>query len=128
MVSTKHDTFFRVTRQKRIIISLLSKRQNVFGRKVGKYLEILFQVAFFSDKYVDKCDYMCYYMLEIKFELQFSRIGAYMEIKRDFYLNQLIARKHNGLIKVITGVRRCGKSYLLNSIFYRHLLRDVVDP
>ncbi len=45
-----------------------------------------------------------------------------MEIKRDFYLNKLIKRKHNGLIKVITGIRRCGKSYLLNTLFYRHLL------
>ena len=45
-----------------------------------------------------------------------------MEIKRDYYLNKLISRKNNGLIKVITGVRRCGKSYLLNTLFYRHLL------
>ena len=51
-----------------------------------------------------------------------------MEIKRDYYLNRLIARKQNGLIKVITGVRRCGKSYLLNSIFYRHLLDCGVPP
>lgn len=42
-------------------------------------------------------------------------------IKRDYYLNQLINRKHNTLIKVITGMRRCGKSYLLNTIFYEHL-------
>ena len=45
-----------------------------------------------------------------------------MEIRRDLYLNQLIKRKNNGLIKVITGIRRCGKSYLMNHIFYRHLL------
>ena len=45
-----------------------------------------------------------------------------MEIKRDYYLNKLICRKNNGLIKVITGIRRCGKSYLLNKLFYRHLL------
>ena len=45
-----------------------------------------------------------------------------MEIKRDYYLNKLISRKTNGLIKVITGVCRCGKSYLLNILFYRHLL------
>ena len=51
-----------------------------------------------------------------------------MEIRRDEYLNKLIARKHNGLIKVITGIRRCGKSYLLNNIFYRALLREGVDP
>ena len=44
-----------------------------------------------------------------------------MEIKRDEYLNRLIVRKHNGFIKVITGIRRCGKSYLLNTLFYNHL-------
>ena len=49
-----------------------------------------------------------------------------MEIKRDYYLNKLIERKKNGLIKVITGIRRCGKSYLLNNLFYRHLLADGV--
>lgn len=45
-----------------------------------------------------------------------------MEIKRDFYLKQLIERKHNGLVKVITGLRRVGKSYLLFNIFKKHLL------
>ena len=45
-----------------------------------------------------------------------------MEIKRDIYLDKLIARKHNGLIKVITGIRRCGKSYLLFRLFRRHLI------
>ena len=35
-----------------------------------------------------------------------------MEIKRDIYLNKLISKQHNGLVKVVTGVRRCGKSYL----------------
>ena len=40
-----------------------------------------------------------------------------MEINRDVYLNRLIVRKHNGFIKVITGIRRCGKSYLLNTLF-----------
>lgn len=45
-----------------------------------------------------------------------------MKICRDFYLEKLIKRKNNGLIKVITGIRRCGKSYLLNNLFYHHLL------
>ena len=50
-----------------------------------------------------------------------------MEIRRDFYLDKLIKRKNNGLIKVITGIRRCGKSYLLNTIFYNHLLKCGVE-
>ena len=49
-----------------------------------------------------------------------------MEIRRDFYLDKLIKRKNNGLIKVITGIRRCGKSYLLNNLFYHHLLKSGV--
>ena len=49
-----------------------------------------------------------------------------MEIKRDKYLQMLNIRKHNGLIKVITGIRRCGKSYLLNTIFYKNLLANGV--
>ena len=40
-----------------------------------------------------------------------------MEIKRDAYLRKLIDRQHNGLVKVITGIRRCGKSYLLFELF-----------
>ncbi|MBQ6832192.1 MAG: ATP-binding protein [Oscillospiraceae bacterium] len=44
-----------------------------------------------------------------------------MEIKRDYYLQKLIAKKHNRLIKVITGMRRCGKSYLLFTLFKQHL-------
>lgn len=49
-----------------------------------------------------------------------------MEIKRDRYLNQLIESRHNGFIKVITGIRRCGKSYLLNVLFYHYLLDNGV--
>jgi len=50
-------------------------------------------------------------------------MGDNMEIKRDMYLNRLIVRKHNGFIKVITGIRRSGKSYLLNTLFYNHLIQ-----
>ena len=50
-----------------------------------------------------------------------------MEIKRDYYLNQLISAKNDGLIKVVTGIRRCGKSYLLDPIFKNHLLSTGID-
>lgn len=50
-----------------------------------------------------------------------------MEIKRDLYLNKLIRHRHNGLIKVITGIRRCGKSYLLFELFYKHLISTGIN-
>lgn len=49
-----------------------------------------------------------------------------MEIKRDRYLNTLISKEHNDLIKVITGMHRCGKSYLLFTLFKEHLLSEGV--
>ena len=49
-----------------------------------------------------------------------------MDIKRDKYLNDLINRMHNGMIKVVTGIRRCGKSYLLFNIFKNYLLEHGV--
>ncbi|MBR2299558.1 MAG: ATP-binding protein [Alphaproteobacteria bacterium] len=45
-----------------------------------------------------------------------------MKIARDRYLNQIISHKHNGLIKIISGIRRSGKSYLLSELFQKHLL------
>ena len=50
-----------------------------------------------------------------------------MEIKRDSYLEQLKIRKDNGMIKIITGIRRCGKSFLLFVLFKRYLLANGVD-
>ena len=49
-----------------------------------------------------------------------------MDIKRDKYLNDLVNRMHNGMIKVVTGIRRCGKSYLLFHIFKNYLLEQGV--
>ena len=49
-----------------------------------------------------------------------------MEIRRDIYLNKLISKRHNRLIKVITGIRRCGKSYLLSNLFRRYLADEKV--
>lgn len=48
-------------------------------------------------------------------------------IKRDEYLERIIAKKENGLIKVITGIRRCGKSYLLFHLFYDYLIQSGVS-
>lgn len=50
-----------------------------------------------------------------------------IEIKRDYYLEQLISRMDNGLIKVVTGIRRCGKSYLLRTLFKKYLLEQGVS-
>lgn len=50
-----------------------------------------------------------------------------MEIERNNYLRQLILRKDNGMIKVITGIRRCGKSFLLFVIFKKYLLENGID-
>lgn len=47
-------------------------------------------------------------------------------IKRDLYLNKLIRKKNNGSIKIITGLRRAGKSYLLNNLYYDYLLSEGV--
>lgn len=50
-----------------------------------------------------------------------------IEIKRQTYLSEIIKRKQNGLVKVITGIRRCGKSYLLNTLFKNYLLESGVE-
>ena len=50
-----------------------------------------------------------------------------MEIKREFYLNELVDRLDNGLIKIVTGIRRCGKSYLLDPIFKNYLIQQGVE-
>lgn len=50
-----------------------------------------------------------------------------MEIKRDSYIDQLKIRKNNGMIKIITGIRRCGKSFLLFVLFKKYLLENGVD-
>ena len=49
-------------------------------------------------------------------------------IRRDLYLNRLIERRENGMIKVVTGIRRCGKSYLLFKLYYQYLIEAGVEP
>lgn len=51
-----------------------------------------------------------------------------MEIRRDNYLKQLVERRNNGMVKVVTGIRRCGKSYLLFTLFKWYLLENGVAP
>ena len=50
-----------------------------------------------------------------------------MEIKRDLYLKRLTNSMHNQMIKIITGMRRCGKSYLLFTIFYNYLKEQGIN-
>lgn len=49
------------------------------------------------------------------------------QIKRDLYLNRLIERRENGMIKVVTGIHRCGKSYLLFKLYYQYLIESGVE-
>ena len=51
-----------------------------------------------------------------------------MDVSRDYYLNQLIVRKNNGLVKIITGLRRCGKSYLLFKLYKYSIKRKSKLP
>lgn len=70
---------------------------------------------------------ICYnHFIKVHLYAKFESTGENMEIKRDLYIEQLVARKHNNMIKVITGIRRCGKSYLLFNLFKEHLLSEGV--
>ncbi len=53
--------------------------------------------------------------------------GAWMLIERKRYLEKLIAKRENGLVKVITGLRRCGKSVLLFEIYQNWLIEDGIS-
>ena len=61
---------------------------------------------------------------ELRTRMQYGETE--MVIRRDIYLNKLISKKHNRLIKVITGIRRCGKSYLLFNLFRDYLSSENV--
>ena len=50
-----------------------------------------------------------------------------MQSNREYYLNRLIQKKHSPYIKIVTGIRRCGKSYLLKKLFCNHLLSQGIE-
>ena len=89
----------------------LKKVQNCVKFKMMLYF--LYFKVYYILKNVQNC---------IKFKMEIKM----PVIKRDLYLNQIIDRKHNGLIKIISGIRRCGKSYLLFELFKQHLLDNGV--
>lgn len=62
------------------------------------------------------CEFLYYFIL-----------GGFMEIQRNLYLQKLIACQHDGQIKVITVLRRCGKSFLLFHLFKNYLLKNGID-
>ena len=65
--------------------------------------------------------------MTVKYEMSTKNGVNDMEIKRDLYLNKLIKRECNGLVKVITGIRRCGKSYLLFNLYHDYLINKGVS-
>ena len=68
------------------------------------------------------------YALVFKIYLFIPDVSIFMEIKRDLYVEKLCSHRWNGMVKVITGVRRCGKSYLLFNLFKERLLSEGVEP
>ena len=69
--------------------------------------------------------YFCIFAVEIQVEI-LLKIEYDMNINRDIYLKRLIDSRHNRMIKVVTGVRRCGKSYLLFHLFTEWLIAEGV--
>lgn len=67
------------------------------------------------------------YICRVKNAISGKKYTLKMEVKRDRYLQQLVESRQNGFIKVVTGIRRCGKSYLLNVLFYHYLLDNGVN-
>lgn len=85
----------------------------------------------FPKLYLDCSCGLCYHIIKIRAirtEVSIRRTGMGQIIKRDGYLSQLISRRENGLVKVIIGVRRCGKSFLLFQLYRDYLIADGVAP
>lgn len=79
---------------------------------------------------LDRHDFFSYNITNYYIQMHYFFIWRHiMEkiIRRDYYLDKIIRRKQNGLIKVVTGIRRCGKSFLLRTLFRQHLLDEGVD-
>ena len=66
----------------------------------------------------------CFFFVSI-FSILFGNENSIVAVSYTHLLQQLIERKDNGMIKVITGIRRCGKSFLLFTIFKRYLLENL---
>ena len=62
--------------------------------------------------------------MRYKYVTSHETISQTMLFQRKYYLNQLISAAGNGMIKVITGIRRCGKSFLLFNLFRAHLIEN----
>ena len=73
-------------------------------------------------KRLDFCKAMSYNTLNFGLFGQKFKVRQKMEIKRPRYLGQLISYQWDGQVKVITGIRRCGKSYLLNVIYKNYII------
>ena len=80
--------------------------------------------------YIEKQLYImiqCYCKKVAKMSKKYNGGLTMKQIQRDIYLNKLINRKENGMIKVVTGIRRSGKSYLLDPIFKDYLINNGVS-
>ncbi len=73
------------------------------------------------------CIYKCFIFVFPKSDINVKKLELSMELSRDFYLKQLSNVRQNGMIKIITGIRRSGKSYLLFELFTKFLKKEGVD-
>ena len=87
--------------------------------------------AFILNEYLEAFNRECYNIVNefniITYLQNIVKRGVGMEVQRPRYLNQLIDKKDNGRVKIITGIRRCGKSYLLFELYRKYLLSSGVS-
>ena len=106
-----------------IILESQTKKMKILYRSYFIKLQKLQKNKIEVDFLIEYCNF---FFKKLK-KLLKNKIEILMQIKRDQYLNQLIDRKHNGMIKIISGIRCCGKSYLLSELFTQHLLKNDAD-